>query len=89
VQDCETGERLFAGGVAGPKVAINYTGLIEAPKNVRCEEITGHSAVVVWNRGRCVRECFPFQDVPPHLQWLKATASLGGGGFTTASVRRV
>jgi len=25
---------------------------METPKNVRCEEITGHSAVVTWNRGR-------------------------------------
>jgi len=42
---------LFAGGVSGPKVIVNYTGLLEAPKNVRCEEITGHSAVIVWNKG--------------------------------------
>jgi len=39
--------------VGGPKVAINYSGLIEAPRNVRCEDITGHSAVVVWNAGWC------------------------------------
>jgi len=46
--------RLFvwhAGGVAGPKVAVIYSGLIEAPKNVHCAEITGHSAVVVWDTG--------------------------------------
>jgi len=30
---------------------MNYTGLIEPPKSVRFEQITGHSAVVVWNKG--------------------------------------
>jgi len=39
------------GGKSGPKVTVNYSGLLEAPKNVHAEEITGHSAVVTWNRG--------------------------------------
>jgi len=38
----------LAGGL---KLSVDYTGLIEAPKNVRCEDVTGHSAIVVWNNG--------------------------------------
>ena len=47
----------FAGGVSGPKVIVNYTGLLEAPKNVRCEETTGHSAAIVWNKGSLGTDC--------------------------------
>jgi len=45
-----------AGGISGPKVAINFTGLIEAPRNVRFENITGHSAIVAWNKGWLLKD---------------------------------
>ena len=42
----------------GPKLAICYTGLVHPPSKVWCEQVTGHSALIVWNKGRpkCVDE---------------------------------
>jgi len=56
-----------AGGVSGPKVIVHYTGLIEAPRNVHCEEITGHSAVVTWNTGWPDTYCFHLKAIAPSL----------------------
>lgn len=35
----------------GPKLVVHYTGLVEAPSKVWCEQVTGHSAMIVWNKG--------------------------------------
>ena len=36
----------------GPKLTICYTGLVQPPSRVWCEQVTGHSALIVWNKGR-------------------------------------
>ena len=36
----------------GPKLSICYTGLVQPPSKVWCEQVTGHSALIVWNKGR-------------------------------------
>ena len=41
----------YGGCKPGPKLRVHYTGLVQPPSKVWCENVTGHSAVVVWNRG--------------------------------------
>ncbi|ELT90741.1 hypothetical protein CAPTEDRAFT_219540 [Capitella teleta] len=40
----------YAGCKPGPKLRVHYTGLVQAPTRVWCENITGHSAVIVWSK---------------------------------------
>jgi len=42
------GKDPFVGCTAGPKLVVHYTGLVEAPRNVSFEQVTGHSTVVKW-----------------------------------------
>ena len=35
----------------GPKLVVVYSGLVQAPANVHSEEVTGHSAMIVWESG--------------------------------------
>ncbi|ESO91438.1 hypothetical protein LOTGIDRAFT_153880 [Lottia gigantea] len=48
-RDIFMGER-YSGCKPGPKLSIHYTGLVQAPTEVRCEKVTGHSALIVWNK---------------------------------------
>lgn len=36
----------------GPKLIVHYTGLVQAPSKVWCERVTGHSAMIVWNKSK-------------------------------------
>ncbi|GFR62047.1 fibronectin, partial [Elysia marginata] len=47
--DVFTGER-YSGCKPGPKLVVHYTGLVCAPSDVWCEKVTGHSALIVWNK---------------------------------------
>lgn len=49
--DVFVGER-YAGCRPGAKLVVHYTGLVCPPSQVWCERVTGHSALVVWNRGK-------------------------------------
>ena len=48
--DVFVGDR-YAGCRPGAKLVVHYTGLVCPPSQVWCERVTGHSALVVWNRG--------------------------------------
>ncbi|XP_052779768.1 uncharacterized protein LOC128217013 isoform X4 [Mya arenaria] len=47
--DVFLGER-YAGCRPGAKLVVHYTGLVCPPSQVWCERVTGHSALIVWNR---------------------------------------
>ncbi|KAK6175730.1 hypothetical protein SNE40_014123 [Patella caerulea] len=47
--DVLMGER-YSGCKPGPKLGIHYTGLVQPPSQVACERVTGHSALIVWNK---------------------------------------
>ncbi|XP_036357779.1 uncharacterized protein LOC115211041 isoform X2 [Octopus sinensis] len=34
----------------GEKLNLHYTGLVQCPTKVWCEKVTGHSALIVWNK---------------------------------------
>ena len=36
----------------GPKLIVHYTGLVQPPSKVWCEKVTGHSAMIVWSKGK-------------------------------------
>ena len=36
----------------GPKLIVHYTGLVSAPSRVWSENVTGHTAVIVWNKSK-------------------------------------
>lgn len=42
----------YAGCRPGPKLTVHYTGLVKAPDDVWLEQVTGHSALVVWKKGK-------------------------------------
>ncbi|XP_046358181.2 uncharacterized protein LOC124136325 [Haliotis rufescens] len=48
VKDVFTGDR-YSGCKPGPKLVVHYTGLVQPPREVWCEQVTGHSALIVWN----------------------------------------
>ena len=49
--DVLLGEK-YAGCRPGPKLTVHFTGLVKAPEEVWLEQVTGHSALVVWKKGR-------------------------------------
>ena len=42
----------YAACAPGPKLMVHYTGLVEPPSKVWCEHVTGHSAMIVWSKGK-------------------------------------
>ncbi|XP_064633270.1 uncharacterized protein LOC135491376 [Lineus longissimus] len=40
----------YAACKAGPKLTFRYTGLVQPPSRVWSEKVTGHSAIIVWNK---------------------------------------
>ncbi|XP_048739977.2 uncharacterized protein LOC125654190 isoform X5 [Ostrea edulis] len=49
LEDLLLGEK-YAGCRPGPKLTVHYTGLVKAPDEVWLEQVTGHSALVVWKK---------------------------------------
>nr|XP_034305803.1 uncharacterized protein LOC105321045 isoform X1 [Crassostrea gigas] len=49
LEDLLLGEK-YAGCRPGPKLTVHYTGLVKAPDDVWLEQVTGHSALVVWKK---------------------------------------
>ena len=41
----------YAACAPGPKLTLLYSGLVQPPSKVWCEQITGHSALIVWSKG--------------------------------------
>ncbi|CAH1782616.1 unnamed protein product [Owenia fusiformis] len=52
----------YSACVPGPRLTIHYTGLVMAPTKVWCETVTGHSAMVVWNKGEKVKPHYVLPD---------------------------
>ncbi|XP_070557721.1 uncharacterized protein [Ptychodera flava] len=50
---------------AGPKLTVNYTGLVQPPSKVWCERVTGHSALIAWSTDDCISSFVNFP--PPNL----------------------
>lgn len=50
--DVFAGDR-YSGCKPGPKLIVHYTGLVCPPSEVWCEQVTGHSALIVWKKGKC------------------------------------
>ncbi|XP_067685414.1 uncharacterized protein [Haliotis asinina] len=48
VKDVFIGDR-YSGCAPGPELVVHYTGLVQPPREVWCEQVTGHSALIVWN----------------------------------------
>ena len=46
----------------GPKLTVLYTGLVQAPAKVWCEQVTGHSAMVVWSKEQRARQHYVTPD---------------------------
>lgn len=42
----------YAGCRPGAKLTVHYTGLVIPPSAVWCEQVSGHSALIVWNKGK-------------------------------------
>jgi len=51
----------YAGCRPGAKLVVHYTGLVLPPSEVWCEQVSGHSALIVWNKGKAV-----YQE---HIVW--------------------
>ncbi|XP_025107507.1 uncharacterized protein LOC112572161 isoform X5 [Pomacea canaliculata] len=47
--DVFAGDR-YSGCKPGPKLIVHYTGLVCPPSEVWCEQVTGHSALIVWKK---------------------------------------
>ncbi|KAL5013163.1 hypothetical protein ScPMuIL_007433 [Solemya velum] len=47
--DMFMGEK-YSGCKPGAKLVIHYTGLVQPPTQIWCEQVTGHSALIVWNK---------------------------------------
>ncbi|XP_063446523.1 uncharacterized protein LOC134726026 isoform X8 [Mytilus trossulus] len=49
ISDLFLGDR-YAGCRPGAKLTVHYTGLVLPPSAVWCEQVSGHSALIVWNK---------------------------------------
>ncbi|KAK3103976.1 hypothetical protein FSP39_023382, partial [Pinctada imbricata] len=61
LNDVFLGEK-YAGCRPGPQLTVHFTGLVMAPSQVWCEQVTGHSALVVWSKDESLRTHFVRPD---------------------------
>ncbi|XP_041347758.1 uncharacterized protein LOC121367568 [Gigantopelta aegis] len=72
-KDIFTGDR-YTGCKPGQPLVVHYTGLVQAPLEVWCEMVSGHSALIVWNTEHSSKAHFVRPDCYQVTWWPGDTA---------------